>query len=162
MVPKVWVNFSSGNGLVPDGTKPLPEPLFTYYQWVLWQSHETIFRRNHDDVIKWKHFPRYWPFVRGIHRSPVNCPHKGQWRINGWVNKREAGDLRRHRGHYDVIVMTDINLYDEFENLTFKITAAYPKYPMKFHVHATEYMGSQQAQLCHMVTWWPSYTVQCR
>ena len=25
----------------------------------------------HDDVIKWKHFPRYWPFVRGIHRSPV-------------------------------------------------------------------------------------------
>ena len=25
----------------------------------------------HDDVIKWKHFPRYWPFARGIHRSPV-------------------------------------------------------------------------------------------
>ena len=34
----------------------------------------------HDDVIKWKHFPRYWPFVRGIRRSPVNFPHKGQWR----------------------------------------------------------------------------------
>ena len=34
----------------------------------------------HDDVIKWKHFPRYWPFVRGIHRSSVNSPHKGQWR----------------------------------------------------------------------------------
>ena len=34
----------------------------------------------HDDVIKWKHFPRYWPFGRGIHRSPVNSPHKGQWR----------------------------------------------------------------------------------
>ena len=58
---------------------------------------------NHDDVIKWKHFPRYWPFVRGIHRSPVNFPHKGQWHgalmfslicvwINGWVNNREAGD----------------------------------------------------------------------
>ena len=72
---------------------------------------------NHDDVIKWKHFTRYWPFVRGIHRSPVNSPHKGQWRgalvftlicarINGWVNNREAGDLRRHRAHYDVIVMT--------------------------------------------------------
>ena len=70
----------------------------------------------HDDVIKWKHFPRYWPFVRGIHRSPVNSPHKGQWRgalmfslicvwINDWVNSREAGDLRRNRAHYDVIVM---------------------------------------------------------
>ena len=34
----------------------------------------------HDDVIKWKHFPRHWPFVREIHRSPVNSPHKGQWR----------------------------------------------------------------------------------
>ena len=30
----------------------------------------------HDDVIKWKHFPRYWPFVQGIHRSPVNSLHK--------------------------------------------------------------------------------------
>ena len=34
----------------------------------------------HDDVIKWKHFPFYWPFVRGIHRSPVNSLQKGQWR----------------------------------------------------------------------------------
>ena len=70
----------------------------------------------HDDVIKWKHFPRYWPFVRGIYRSPVNYPHKGQWRrglmfslicvwIHGWVYNREAGDLRRYRCHYDVIVM---------------------------------------------------------
>ena len=70
----------------------------------------------HDDVIKWKHFPRYWPFVQGIHRSPVNSPHKGQWRgalmftlicarISGWVNNREAGDLRPNRAHYGVIVM---------------------------------------------------------
>ena len=62
------------------------------------------------DVIKCKHFPRYWPFVRGIHRSPVNSPHKGHWRgalmfslicvwINGWVNNGEAGDLRRYRAH---------------------------------------------------------------
>ena len=71
----------------------------------------------HDDVIKWKHFPRNWPFVREIHRSPVNFPHKGQWRgalmfslmyawINDWVNNREAGDLRLQHGHYDVIVMS--------------------------------------------------------
>ena len=26
---------------------------------------------SHDDVIKWKHFPRYWPFVWRIHRVPV-------------------------------------------------------------------------------------------
>ena len=71
---------------------------------------------EHDDVIKWKHFPRYWSFVWGIHRSPVNSLHKGRWRralmfslictlTNGWVNNREADDLRRHHAHYDVIVM---------------------------------------------------------
>ena len=79
------------------------------------QSHDTLVE-IHDDVIEWKHFPRYWPFMRGIHRSPVKSPHKGQWsRVlmlsliytwrNGWVNTSEAGDLRRHRAHYDVIVM---------------------------------------------------------
>ena len=72
----------------------------------------------HDDVIKWKHFPRYWPFVWGIHRSPVNSPHEGQWHgalmfslictwINGWVNNSEAGDLRRRRAHYDLILVND-------------------------------------------------------
>ena len=34
-------------------------------------------------------------------------------RINGWVNNRQAGDLRRHRAHYDVIVMTYLNLDDK-------------------------------------------------
>ena len=73
----------------------------------------------HDDVIKWKIFSAYWPFVQGIHRSPVNSPHKGQWRgalmfsllcawINGWVNTSEAGDLSRHRAHYDVTVMISL------------------------------------------------------
>ena len=38
--------------------------------------HQSPWRRNiHDDVIKWKHFPRYWPFVRESHRSPMNSPH---------------------------------------------------------------------------------------
>ena len=36
------------------------------------------FDKAHNDVIKWKYFPLYWPFVRGIHQSPVNSPHKGQ------------------------------------------------------------------------------------
>ena len=57
-------------------------------------------------------------FVRGLHGSPVNSLHNGQWRgalmfflicawINAWVNTRKAGDLRRHLAHYDVIVMTE-------------------------------------------------------
>ena len=84
-------------------------------QWQRFRQHDIVVL-VHDDVIKWTHFPRYWPFVRGIHQSPVNSPHKGQWRgalmfslacawINGWVNNREAGDLMRHRAHYDLTVM---------------------------------------------------------
>ena len=64
-----------------------------------------------------EHLLRYWPFMRGIHRWQVNSPHEGQWRgalmfslicgwINGWVNNRAAGDLRRRRAHYDIIVMS--------------------------------------------------------
>ena len=75
----------------------------------------------HDDVIKWKHFLRYWPFARGIHRPPVNSSHKGQWRgalmfslictwINRWVNSRESGDLRHHRAHHEVIVIVGLTL----------------------------------------------------
>ena len=71
---------------------------------------------SHDDVIKWKHFSRYGPFVQGIHWSTVNSPHKDQWRrnlrfslicarINSWVNNGGGGDLRCHRAHYDVTVM---------------------------------------------------------
>ena len=95
-------------------------------QWIIWQypragcilwHYPAI---SHYDVIKWKHFPHHWPFVRGIHRSPVNSPHKGQWRgalmfslicvwINGWVNNREAGDLSRYHAHYDVTVMNSLD-----------------------------------------------------
>ena len=72
-----------------------------------------LLAKFHDEVIKWKHFPCYWPFVRGINRWPVNPPHKGQWRMfsvicawtNGCANNGYAGDLRCHHAHYDVTVM---------------------------------------------------------
>ena len=86
---------------------------------------QTTFKHIHDDVIKWKHFPRCRLFVRGIHRPPVNSSHKGQWRgalmfslicawSNGWVNNRDAGDLRRHGTHYDVTVMFSWKINAEF------------------------------------------------
>ena len=90
------------------------------YTWVevVTYPEKPVSTPSHSDMMtsSWKHFPRYWPFVRGIHRSPMNSPHKGQWRgaliyslicvwINGWVDNREASDLRRYRAHYDVIVM---------------------------------------------------------
>ena len=71
-------------------------------------------------VSWWRHqmetFSALLAICTGNSPVPVNSPHKGQWRgalmfslicpwINDWLNNREAGDFRRHRGHYDVNVM---------------------------------------------------------
>ena len=77
--------------------------------------------KHHRLAIKswWRHplevFSALLAICGGIHRSPVNSPHKGQWRgalfslicawTHCWVNNRLTGDLRRHRAHCDVIVM---------------------------------------------------------
>ena len=69
-----------------------------------------------NDIIQWKHFPRYWPFMRGIHRSPVDSPHKSYWRrvlmfslicawANSWANNRDTSDSRCNWAHYDDTVM---------------------------------------------------------
>ena len=126
----------SGDTMALSSTSESTLKIMDHMNWYWWYYHGKT-KRNEtviisyawgilcvsitDDVIKWKHFPRYWPFVRGIHRSPVNSPHKGQWRgalmfslicawINGWVNNGEAGDLGRHRARYDVIVMSNPRL----------------------------------------------------
>ena len=67
---------------------------FTSLECIFTSIFSPLFSNSHDDAIKWKHFPRYWPFVRGIHRG-----------LHRWVNNGEAGDLRRHCAHYDVTVM---------------------------------------------------------
>ena len=68
----------------------------------------------HDDVIKWKHFPRYWPLAR--EKPPVTGGFPSQkpvaWSFevffiwtNGWASNRDGGDLIRHRAHYGVTVI---------------------------------------------------------
>ena len=84
--------------------------------WFTFSITQVDHRLHSIAFIKWKHFPRYWPFVHGIHRWPLNSRHKGQWRgalmfslicgwTSSWANNGDAGDLRRHRTHCDVIVM---------------------------------------------------------
>ena len=88
---------------------------------MVYLSYATLSVVNHLNpslmTSSWKQFPRYRPFVRGIHRSLVNSPHKGQWRgalmfslicarkKKSRVNNGEAGDLGRNRAYYDVTVM---------------------------------------------------------
>ena len=80
-----------------------PSSLIAFYLGpnLLWKS----WRRHR------RHFPRHWPFVRGIHRSPMNSPQKGQWR--GALSKRSSKQSRRrrHRAHYDVTMVCSIALW---------------------------------------------------
>ena len=55
----------------PHDNQP-PQRTHTDSSGALWQ--------NHDDVITWKLFPRYWPFLLGIHQLLVNVLHNGRWR----------------------------------------------------------------------------------
>ena len=111
---------------------------------------------THDDVIKWKHFPCYWPFVRGIQRSLVDFPHKGQWCgalmfslicawTNGWANKRDTGDLTRHRAHYDVTVMT---WYIIFSGLQFPEITINTLWPSDITYHHVRWSSSVHVMAC--------------
>ena len=115
----LWIEWSLNNGR---------NPLFSALRGV-------NFETNHDDVIKWKYFPRYWPFVWGFHRLPVNSPHKGQWRgtlmlslicawTNGLVSNRDAGDLRRHHAHYHVTNERGMGVHLRGLQLLWRSTAA--------------------------------------
>ena len=96
------------------------QQLRTLQKWVI-GDYLISFRYN---VAWWRHHMETFSVLLALSagnspvtgESPVNSPHKGQWRralvfslicawINGWVNNRETVDLRWHRAHYGVIVM---------------------------------------------------------
>ena len=89
----------------------------------LYKKHENTQHKgdkHHDDGHQMETFSALLAFCAG--NSPVNSPHKGQWRgasmfssicawINGWVNNSEASDLRCHHTHYDIIVMVPVETF---------------------------------------------------
>ena len=108
------------SGRTTTSTCWMPVPCVTMGWWLQAQGPQPK-PTAHKVGTWWRHqmetFSTLLAFVRAIHRSPVNSPHKGQWRvalvfslicawINGWVNNREAGNLRHPDAHYDVTIMT--------------------------------------------------------
>ena len=92
----------------------------------VWNTLALRLSSNQPGYPRWRHqmetFSALLALCAGNSPVPVNSPHKGQWRgalmfslicawINDWVNNREAGDLRRHRSHYDVNVITGVTLF---------------------------------------------------
>ena len=102
----------------------------------------------------WRHqmetFSALLAICEGNSPVPVNSPHKGQWRgalmfslispcWNGWVNNREAADLRRNHAHYDVILMT---VYQRVQN----------SFSAVIHV--------RQGRNPDITQWWPNHCIQ--
>ena len=110
--------YVSGNGLVLPGNKPLPESILTSFMMTSSNGTKSALLA----------------ICAGNSPVSVNSPHKGQWRgalmfslicarMNDWVNNREAGDLRRHRGHYDVSVMfCEVLWHSPGSNFTVSVT----------------------------------------
>ena len=109
----------------------------------------------------WRHqmetFSALLALCAGIHRSPVNSPHKGQWRgalmfslicvwINAWANNRETGDLRRHRAHYDAIVKLSVRVVHE---------AMWTVFCSQKHCRAVDIPSCYQ--LIEAETWWTPF-----
>ena len=66
----MWLQFPHIN----QGVGKVQLSLFQTWLWI-WCKPVSQRSNSHDDAIKWKDFPRYWSFMRGIHWSPVNSPH---------------------------------------------------------------------------------------
>ena len=127
--------------------------------------HWTFVRKTFPPMHSWwrhHHFPRYWPSVWGIHRSSVNSPHKGQWRgvlvlslisawINSWVNNREAGDLRRHRTNYEIIV-TSSHKGQVINRYMFRFSSAWIKNSTKTSHFLGLHMQTTLVMSGHVIT----------
>ena len=111
-----------------DATVMIEEMIQIYYNFdkVRWSGDKTWWRHQMET------FCALLAICAGTSPVPVNSPLKGQWRgtlmfplicswINDWVNNHEAGDLRRHRGHYDVNVMRVPSVHVKSEFIWYKI-----------------------------------------
>ena len=117
-------------------------------------------------IISWhgcKHFPNDWPFARGIHRSPVDSPHKGPVTISlmlslmltwtrCWTNSQVAIDFRCH-----VAYVTSLQWQKtQKAQIIFLILGLYFYFPYDWHTKVAVVSWYHQSPLIpvHYGTWW--------
>ena len=93
-------------------------------------------------------------FVRGIHLAELWCFFICVW-ITGWVNNRAAGDLRRYRAHYYVIVMENLHS-------SLLVTSQHPDgTPTKTPTHPPPLLGEYAGCFCFYNTVQPCHRYTC-
>ena len=114
----IWYEFRYPNGLSTHGNYIRMAHTVVLCCVLLWL--DTCYKYS-AGVSHWAHRWVWWRHQMEAFFALLgplwgeSSPHKGQWHgalvlftcawTNGWANNREAGDLRRHRAHYDVTVM---------------------------------------------------------
>ena len=144
--------------------KPLPKPMLTvsfaltmkleskynYFHYCLLKIPSTkcwsacsgldVLEEQHDDVIKWKHFPRYWPFVRGIHRPrwiPRTKASDAELWCFLWLHSLNKRLSKQSRGWW-------------FETPSRPLWRHSNVYYIPWNIHTVH------ALLCFVVIWWRS------
>ena len=92
MTTPIWVNIGSGNGLLPDSTKPLPEPMLTYHQWgpmkITWGKFHKRYFRHKSLKIAWKlrylKFHANLPGANELNSVVTYLPQLAAWPACDW------------------------------------------------------------------------------
>ena len=103
MVTQIWVSIGSGNGLMPDGTKPLPEQMLINYQWGLPSfSWEQFHRKCSRYLFMWVYKLHNITVVslRGQWVNlPTRLPSFGCWAVLVKLHGFEIFILSRYMDH---------------------------------------------------------------
>ena len=133
MATEIWVNIGSGNGLLPDGTKPLPEPMLTDHQWSPSDIHirailQEMPQRHQSLNSIWKlYIQTFIKFPRGqwvnLHHRTLRKPDKlymKHWHetehLNNTAGKTAPRATPIHVWKKDIQSLTHISLQTTFSN----------------------------------------------
>ena len=93
VMPYIWINIGSGNGLLPNGTKPFPDPILNSRQWgYVGQFHRTCLRYQSIgrytllNLLPGTKVFRSYPFLVGWHPLATRWwRSRSNWTTHGWM-----------------------------------------------------------------------------
>ena len=131
MATEIWVNIGSGNGLLPDGTKPLPEPMLTDHQW---SPVKFISGQFHKRCLNHQSLKSVWK----LHICNFIQISQRQWVKLNW------GPGGRFKNEYELLNLRALKISMLYENHIFQcmgkiFCVQFQRVPLKFHTKYLTY-----------------------